>query len=1020
MSLILAGVAFLVTLAVLASMLRQPALRRLGLRNLTRRKWNTVLIVVGSMVGTALISGSLVLNDSTGRFQEDEARQTLGEIDEVVQQAGQRVPSDRRPIPLFDASVAGEITPQAVRDSAEPTYDERTATDRMLVALGLNAEPAGVDGVLAVLTGELPAESLDEAGETEVATPAVTVVGASSWEELGSFGEEPPSVAEHPEPEVGEVYISEGMAEGLELREDSGVRLVGRGGPEEFTVSAVVPEEGISGYEGRFSSAVGTALVGEEAARGLFGAGEGQANAVFVSNEGDVTTGVESSEEVAEAVGQILADEDFRVSQAKRDVLEGGGFQIGDIFLMISSFAILAGILLIVNIYTMLAEERKGELGILRAVALRRAGLVRLFVYEGYAYSLLASLLGTFVGLGIAAGLVWGLNRAAESFADLLNDDLTIPFHAEPSSLLVAASSGLLITFLAVLLTSIRIGSLGVVAAIRDLPEERGSRRPRLRLALQGSLLVLGVGLAATGFPAENGYLMLLAPILATFGLGFLLNRFLPARLVWSAVGAGVLAYAYFANRFGAVATANEESPAMFFVEGVLMVLGAVLLTAFNLGLVYGVLRSLMRLVPATAPVLKMAVAHPASRPARTGFTLAMFALILYMVTISSVFSSTQTANTAQTRDEQLSGYDGAVQSGPVASLADFDEKVQGNDVLREEILGSERLVAGGVELPEYEAGDYDVTPFGPNLGEAAPGSDLADYVTYASDGFLASTTDVLEERSPEYATDREAWEALREDPSLAILTFPFNGEGNFLARPELGAGDTVLLRDPLSGEEVEKTIVGRIKDPGGFPLGVINGVIVGEAARGELPNLRTQDTYLLGVDEGADATGVGRELKKEFAATGAQSFLLDDLLGRGQQFTDTFVKIVQAFLAFGLVVGVAGLAVISARAVHERRREIGALRALGFRKGMVAWQFVVESSSIALLGILLGVAVGTLGGYNLFSITVDDPDAQFVFPWSQMLAICLSVWVASLLFTIVPAVRASRIPAVEALRYEG
>jgi putative ABC transport system permease protein len=229
-----------------------------------------------------------------------------------------------------------------------------------------------------------------------------------------------------------------------------------------------------------------------------------------------------------------------------------------------------------------------------------------------------------------------------------------------------------------------------------------------------------------------------------------------------------------------------------------------------------------------------------------------------------------------------------------------------------------------------------------------------------------------------------------------------------------------VLLRDPLSGEEVEKTIVGRIKDPGGFPLGVINGVIVGEAARGELPNLRTQDTYLLGVDEGADATEVGRELKKEFAATGAQSFLLDDLLGRGQQFTDTFVKIVQAFLAFGLVVGVAGLAVISARAVHERRREIGALRALGFRKGMVAWQFVVESSSIALLGILLGVAVGTLGGYNLFSITVDDPDAQFVFPWSQMLAICLSVWVASLLFTIVPAVRASRIPAVEALRYEG
>ncbi|MCA1739411.1 MAG: FtsX-like permease family protein [Actinobacteria bacterium] len=668
----------------------------------------------------------------------------------------------------------------------------------------------------------------------------------------------------------------------------------------------------------------------------------------------------------------------------------------------------------------MLAEERKGELGILRAVALKRGGLVRLFVYEGYAYSLLASLLGTFVGLGVAAGLVWGLNRAVGTFADLFNQDLTIPFHVEPSSLLVAASAGLLITFLAVLFASLRIGSLGVVAAIRDLPEEREAHRPRLRLFLHSALLALGLGLTVVGFVAGDGYLMLLGPVFAAFGLGFLFNRLLPGRFVWSVVGAGVLAYAYFANHFEAVTRANKESPAMFFVEGVLMVLGAVLLAAFNLGLVYGVLRLLMRLVPATAPVLRMATAHPASRPARTGFTLAMFALILYMVTISSVFSSTQSAATEQTRDEQLSGYDGAVQSGPVASLDDFEERVEGNAVLRGAIAGSDDLVAGGIELPEYDGADYDTTPFGPPLGGAASGTSLSEYVTYAPDGFLGSTTDVLDERSPEYATDREAWEALGKDPDLAILTFPYNGEGNYLARPELGVGDTLLLRDPVSGEEVEKEIVGRIKDPGGFPLGVINGVIVGEEARGELPNLRTQETFLLRVNGGSDEAAVGRELKKEFASAGAQSFLLDDILGRGQRFTDTFVKIVQAFLAFGLVVGVAGLAVISARAVHERRREIGALRALGFKRGMIGWQFIIESSLVSLLGIVLGVAVGTLGGYNLFNVTIEDPDARFIFPWTQMIALGLSVWAASLLFTIIPAVRASRIPAVEALRYEG
>ncbi|HZC18992.1 MAG TPA: FtsX-like permease family protein, partial [Rubrobacteraceae bacterium] len=214
--------------------------------------------------------------------------------------------------------------------------------------------------------------------------------------------------------------------------------------------------------------------------------------------------------------------------------------------------------------------------------------------------------------------------------------------------------------------------------------------------------------------------------------------------------------------------------------------------------------------------------------------------------------------------------------------------------------------------------------------------------------------------------------------------------------------------------------IVGRIKAPGGFSLNLTNGVLVGEDAKGEFPGLQAQETFLLRLDKRADTTAVGRELEKEFATSGAQTFLLDDILGRAQRFTDTFVQIVQAFLAFGLVVGVAGLAVISARAVHERRREIGALRSLGFKKGMIGWQLIVEQSFIALLGIVLGVAVGALGGYNLFSVTAEGSNARFVFPWSQMLVIGLVVWAASLVFTIVPAVRASRVPPVEALRYQG
>ena len=995
--------AALVTVVVVVSMLRQPALRRIGLRNFGRRKWNTALVILGSMVGTALISGSLVLNDSTARFQENEARGTLGEIDEVVQKTEQRVPSDRRPVPFFDQSVIEKITPAAVRDKTK----------------NADAGPASVDGVLGVVTGEVPAEALNAKGKVTIPSPAVTVL-AADWKDLKGFGSSPPPESERSAPASGEAYVSKSLASALDLKKGQTLRMRGSAGPKEFKVVAVLPETGISGYKARFSSSEGTMLIAPAAARGLLGGKEGQINALFLSNAGDVVTGSESSGRVKDAVLNLLKGQgSFEVAQVKKDTIEQGGLPIGQVFLMISSFAILAGILLIVNIYTMLAEERKGELGILRAVALKRGGLVRVFVYEGYVYSLLASIVGAVVGLGIAAALVYGINRAAAVFADLFNDELKIPFYVEPGSVVAALCAGLLITFLAVFLTSLRISGLNIVAAIRDLPEEDTPGRRLLRWISSALLLVVGVLVAAFGFWTDEGYSMLIGPVLAICGLGFLLGRFVPARPLWSVISAGVLAYAYFANELDPVAKANEASPAIFFVEGVFMVLAAVLLVTFNLALLYGALRLLMRLLPRLAPVLKMAVAHPASRRARTGFTLAMFALILYIVTVSSVFNATQSAASTSARDGQLSGYDGFLQAGPITPVKDFKGKVKENRTLKNAVTGSAKLSAVGVTLPKYKAKDYK-TPFGPPVGDLPPGAGLSEYLTFVPDSFPRQTTDELDARSPKYATDREAWRALEGNPNLVILTFPYDGKGNSQARPKLGPGDKIQLQNPVTGKEATKTVVGRIKAPSGFSLGVVNGIIASEAASGKLFDGPSQDTYLMDLKPGSDSAAVNRALKTEFAATGAQGFLVDDVLGRGQAFIDTFIKIVQAFLAFGLVVGVAGLAVISARAVHERRREIGTLRAVGYRRGTVGWQFIVESSFVALIGILIGIAVGALGGYNLFNFAIDNPDAVFVFPTQQMAYIGGGVWLAALAFTIVPAIRASRVPPVEALRYEG
>ena len=63
-------------------------------------------------------------------------------------------------------------------------------------------------------------------------------------------------------------------------------------------------------------------------------------------------------------------------------------------FTAMGSFGVLAGLLLLVNLFVMLAAERKTELGMARAVGMRRSELVGAFATEGWIYALVATALG--------------------------------------------------------------------------------------------------------------------------------------------------------------------------------------------------------------------------------------------------------------------------------------------------------------------------------------------------------------------------------------------------------------------------------------------------------------------------------------------------------------------------------------------------------------------------------------------------------------------------------------------------
>ena len=121
-----------------------------------------------------------------------------------------------------------------------------------------------------------------------------------------------------------------------------------------------------------------------------------------------------------------------------------------------------------------------------------------------------------------------------------------------------------------------------------------------------------------------------------------------------------------------------------------------------------------------------------------------------------------------------------------------------------------------------------------------------------------------------------------------------------------------------------------------------------------------------------------------------------------------------------GLIVGIAGLGVITIRSVVERRQEIGVMRAIGFRRGMILKSFVTEILFIATLGIVIGTAIGLTVAYEIFASMMAEEDVSFSIPWMHLLTVTLITYVASLACTIVPSIKASRTSPADALRYMG
>ena len=522
-------------------------------------------------------------------------------------------------------------------------------------------------------------------------------------------------------------------------------------------------------------------------------------NAIYVANR----NGVGATEEVEGTLKQAIPREEHIIE------LKAQGVQVSQeanniftrVFSLFTLFALAIGLLLIFLIFVLLAAERRAEMGMARAIGVKRRHLVMMYLFEGTLYDLLASLIGVLIGVGVGAALVAYLGPI------LARLNFPLKLTLEPGSLILAYCLGAIFTFASVAGAAWIVSRMTVVDALRNLPE---SERPALTLReLWTSLRQLLARARATrlmrrflleqlpdimiGFVstiARVGLLPLLAGyILLRFGLSaaqitpfslglslliigvglalktgadWLLTRV--GRGAWKrytpqifAGLAGLTIAAYWALPFDALAGLGlprfQGGIEIFFVAAAMMVFGITWACMANADLLARPLLALCARWPVSGMVTRLAAAYPLHHRFRTGLGVIMFSLVIFAMTVMAVITNAM-QNTYTNIGLQTGGYDiqAVAYFRPVTDLRASMLR-QGIDPGDFSQIGSSITTDMGVIQPNASNPAWHLYPAQVISGSLLQGNGLK-----------------LVARAQGFNSDSAVWQALQTHPNYALI----------------------------------------------------------------------------------------------------------------------------------------------------------------------------------------------------------------------------------------------------------
>jgi putative ABC transport system permease protein len=223
----------------------------------------------------------------------------------------------------------------------------------------------------------------------------------------------------------------------------------------------------------------------------------------------------------------------------------------------------------------------------------------------------------------------------------------------------------------------------------------------------------------------------------------------------------------------------------------------------------------------------------------------------------------------------------------------------------------------------------------------------------------------------------------------------------------KLGLGDELEMEDE-SGRPVRLRLVGLL-EPSLFQ----SELLVSETnLLRYFPSRAGRSFFLLDAPPERTAE-VSRVLEEGLGRYGFDVSTTAERLAAYRAVENTYLSTFQALGGFGLLLGTLGLGIALLRGIVERRGELAALRAFGFRRRRIAWMVTAENAFLLLLGVLLGTLAG------LLAVTPRLAAGGGSIPWAPLAGTLASVIAAGLLSSLAAVWSALGAPLLPVLKEE-